>query len=209
MARRLESDKLLFVAVVVLVLFGALMVFSASAVMASQLYGNTYYFLFRQLAWVGVGLVLMVGMMNVDYRRLASPRLIFPALGLQLVLLVAVLFRSPTHHAHRWFHIWAAGFQPSELSKIILVIFLAYFLDLRKGAVNDWKHTLVPIGLVAGSSVALILKGPGCGTALAIGGVVAAMLFPAGVRLGGLRPRRRGLCPPRRGRGAAAASCAP
>ena len=102
MARRLESDKLLFVAVVVLVLFGTLMVFSASAVMASQLYGNSYYFLFRQLAWVGVGLVLMVGMMNLDYRRLASPRLIFPALGLQSVLLVAVLFRSPSHHAHRW-----------------------------------------------------------------------------------------------------------
>ena len=74
MARRLESDKLLFVSVVVLVLFGTLMVFSASAVMASQLYGNSYYFLFRQLAWVGAGLVLMVGMMNLDYRRLASPR---------------------------------------------------------------------------------------------------------------------------------------
>ena len=184
MARRLESDKLLFVSVVVLVLFGTLMVFSASAVMASQLYGNSYYFLFRQLAWVGAGLVLMVGMMNLDYRRLASPRLIFPALGLQLVFLVAVLFRSPSHHAHRWFHIWAAGFQPSELSKIVLVIFLAYFLDLRKGAVNDWKHTLVPIGLVAGSSVALILKEPDFGTALAIGVVFAAMLFAAGLHWG-------------------------
>src|SRR5690348_7306663 len=143
MARRLESDKILFGSVVALVLFGALMVFSSSAVMASQLYGSSYYFLLRQSAWVGMGLVGMVALMNRDYRRLASSRLIFPALGLQLALLLLVLFSSPSHHAHRWFHLGVVGFQPSEFSKVVLVVFLAYFLDLRKGAVNDWKHTLL------------------------------------------------------------------
>jgi cell division protein FtsW len=184
MARRLESDKILFGSVVALVLFGALMVFSSSAVMASQLYGSSYYFLLRQSAWVGVGLVGMVALMNRDYRRLASPRLIFPALGLQLALLLLVLFSSPSHHAHRWFHLGAVGFQPSEFSKAVLVVFLAYFLDLRKGAVNDWKHTLLPIVLVAGISVALILKEPDLGSALALGVVVAAMLFAAGLHWG-------------------------
>lgn len=183
MARKLQFDRILFGAVVVLVLFGALMVFSASAVMASERYGSSYYFLLRQLAWAVVGLTTMVAVMNFDYRRLCNPLLVFPALGLQLILLVAVLFADRSHNAHRWLHVGPASFQPSELSKIVLVIFLAYFLDLRQGAVNDRKHTLLPILLVSGVSVALVVKEPDLGTSLALVLIVAAMLFAAGLRL--------------------------
>lgn len=181
MARKLESDKILFGTVVVLVLFGALMVFSASAVMASERYGHSYYFLLRQGVWAALGLAAMVRVMSVNYRHLRSPALVFPALALQLILLVAVLFADRTHHAHRWFHAGSISFQPSELSKIVLVIFLAYFLDLRKREVNDIKHTLLPIVLVAGASLALVVR-EDLGTTLAIALVVAAMLFVAGVR---------------------------
>ena len=184
MARRLESDKVLFGAVVALVLFGALMVFSASAVMASQRYASSYYFLIRQLAWAVVGLTAMVLVMNVDYRRLESPLFVFPAIGLQLVLLIGVFFLSPSHHTHRWFHLGPANFQPSELSKVVLIIFLAYFLDQQKGEVNDRKHTLLPIALVIGVTVALIVAEPDLGTAIAIGLVVASMLFTAGLHWG-------------------------
>ncbi len=183
MARQLESDRILFGAVVVLVLFGALMVFSASAVMASERYGSSYYFLLRQMAWAGLGLAAMVAVMNVDYRRLANPLLVFSALALQLMLLVVVLFQNPSHHAHRWLRLGPASFQPSEFSKIVLVVFLAYFLDLRRSAVNDWKHTLLPIALVAGVSVALVVKEPDFGTSLVTILIVAAMLFAAGLRL--------------------------
>jgi cell division protein FtsW len=183
MARQLESDRILFGAVVVLVLFGALMVFSASAVLASERYGSSYHFLARQLVWAGVGLVAMVGVMNIDYRRLGNPLVIFPALGLQLILLVVVLFADRAHNAHRWLRLGPASFQPSEFSKIVLVLFLAYFLHLRRGAVNDWRHTLLPIGLVSGVSVALIVKEPDFGTALALVLIVAAILFAAGLRL--------------------------
>jgi len=183
MARRLESDRILFGAVVVLVLFGALMVFSASAVLASERFGSTYYFLVRQLIWAAVGLGLMFAVMHIDYRRMANPLVIFPALGLQFLLLVAVLFADRSHNAHRWLHLGSASLQPSELSKIVLVVFLAYFLSQRQGAVNDWKHTLLPIGLVSGTSVALIVKEPDLGTSLALALIVAAMLFAAGLRL--------------------------
>jgi cell division protein FtsW len=183
MARQLESDRVLFAAVVVLVLFGALMVFSASAVMASQRFGSSYHFLLRQVVWAVVGLAAMLGFMHLDYRRLADPRLVFPALGLQFVLLVVVLFADRSHSAHRWLHVGPANFQPSELSKLVLVLFLAYFLRLRRGAVNEWKHTLLPIGLVAGASVALVVREPDFGTALALVLIVAAMLFAAGLRL--------------------------
>lgn len=182
MARKLESDRILFGSVVLLVFLGALMVFSASAVVASEQHGHSYYFLARQLAWAALGLAAMVAVMNVNYSRLRNPLLIFPALALQLILLVAVLFADRSHNAHRWFHLGSVYFQPSELSKIVLIVFLAYFLDVRKGSVDDVRHTLLPITLVAGTSLALVLKEPDFGTCLAMALVVAAMLFAAGLR---------------------------
>jgi cell division protein FtsW len=182
MAKQLESDKILFGAALVLVLFGTLMVFSASAVTASERYGSSTYFLIRQVAWAVMGLAAMLAMMNLDYRRLSNPLLVFSGVALQLIMLVAVLLQGPNHHAHRWLHLGAVSFQPSEFSKIVLVIFLAYFLELRPGAVNDWKHTLLPIVLVAGASVGLVVAEPDFGTSLALGLIVAAMLFSAGLR---------------------------
>lgn len=183
MARQLQSDKILFAAVAALVLFGALMVFSASAEMAAERYNTGNYFLLRQLAWAAVGLIAVAILMHTDYRRLASPLVVFPALALEFILLIVVLFVHPTNHAHRWFHLGVASFQPSELAKIILTVFLAYLLDLRKGQVNDWKHTLAPIALIAGIMGALVLREPDLGTTLALGMVVAAMLFCAGLDL--------------------------
>jgi cell division protein FtsW len=183
MAKQLQSDKILFGAVVGLVLFGALMVFSASAVLASDNYHSSYYFLWRQLAWAVVGLVAVLVMMQFDYRRLAKPMIVFPALALQFILLVAVLFVDRSHNTHRWFHVGPVSFQPSELAKIVLTVFLAFFLDLRKGEVNDWKHTLAPIALITGIMGLLVLAEPDLGTTLALGLVVLAMLYSAGLHL--------------------------
>jgi cell division protein FtsW len=183
MARRLQSDKILFGIVVALALFGALMVFSASAVTASVKFGKSDYFLIRQMAWTGAGLVAMVMLMHLDYRRLASPVVVFPAVALQSVLLVLVLFADRSHNTRRWLHLGSASLQPSELSKIVLVVFLAYFLEQRQSAVNSVKHTLLPVGLIAGASMALVVVEPDFGTALAMAMIVAAMLFAAGLHL--------------------------
>jgi cell division protein FtsW len=183
MARHLQSDRVLFGAVVALVLFGALMVFSASAVMAADRYDNGNYFLLRQLAWAAAGLIAVAILMHMDYRRLASPMVVFPALALEFILLVAVLFVNRSHNTHRWFHLGIVSFQPSELAKVVLTLFLAFFLDLRKGQVNDWKHTLAPIVLVSGIMAALVFGGRDLGTTLAIGLVLSAMLFSAGLEL--------------------------
>ena len=183
MSRQLQSDKVLFGAVVGLVLFGALMVYSASAVMAADRYSSGDYFLLRQLAWAVAGLIAVGTLMHTDYRLLASPMVVFPALALEIILLVVVLFMSPINHAHRWFHLGVASFQPSELAKIILTVFLAFFLDMRKGAVNDLRHTLLPIALVTGIMGVLVLREPDLGTTLALGMVLAVMLFCSGLNL--------------------------
>jgi cell division protein FtsW len=181
MARLLQSDRVLFAAVVALVLFGALMVFSASAVMAADRYNSGHYFLLRQLAWAGVGMIALGILMYTDYRRLATPIVVFPALAFEIILLVVVLFMDQSHNTHRWFHLGVVSFQPSEMAKIVLVLFLAFFLDLRKGEVNDWKHTLLPIGLVSGIMGLLVLIGRDLGTTMALGLILAAMLFAAGL----------------------------
>jgi cell division protein FtsW len=183
MARRLQSDRILLATVVALMLFGVLMVFSASAVTASARFGSSSYFLIRQLAWGGAGFVAMVAMMYLDYRRLASPVVVFPALALQLMLLVGVLFADRSHNTCRWLHLGSVSLQPSEVSKIVLVLFLAYLLAQRSGDVNNVQYTLLPVGLVTGVSMALVVAEPDFGTALAIAMIVAAMLFTAGVRL--------------------------
>ena len=179
MALRISSDRVLFGTVLVLVLSGLLMVYSASAVIAGLSHGS--YYLLRQVAFAAVGLALMMLMMNVNYRRLARPLVVFPAISLQVVLLTVVFFGSASHNAHRWLHFGSLMFEPSEVSKIALVIFLAWFLDTRKDSIDDWKHTLVPVALVAGSSIALVLKEPDLGTSLTIALILATMLFAAGL----------------------------
>ena len=183
MARRLEADRILFGTVVILVLFGILMVYSASAVIAADRYNSSVYFLVRQVAWAVLGMLLMIGLMNLDYRRLQTPLLIFPALGLQLILLVLALLVSPSHNTHRWLRLGAASFQPSEFSKLVLIVFLAYFLSQRKDKVNDWRQTLLPIGLVGSLDILLVLREPDFGTALAIAVILGAMLYAAGLRV--------------------------
>jgi len=183
MARQLQTDKVLFGTVVVLLLFGLVMVFSASAVVAQEKYGSSYHYLIRQGIWAAIGLLLMVVMMNFDYRRLAKPTVVFPAVAIQVLLLAMALLWDPTHNTHRWLRIGRVTLQPSELSKVIIVIFLAYFLDMRKGEIADWKRTLLPIGLVVGTAGLLILKEPDFGTTLALCMIVAAMLFVAGLPL--------------------------
>jgi cell division protein FtsW len=183
MARRLQSDKILFGAVVGLVLFGALMVFSASAVMAADKYNNGNYFLIRQVAWAAAGFAAVVLLMRLDYRRLNSPLVVFPSLAVVFILLVAVFLVDRSHNTHRWFHLGVASFQPSEFAKIALALFLAFFLNLRKGGINDWKHTLAPIALIAGLMGALVLAEPDLGTAVALVMILVAMLFCAGMEL--------------------------
>ena len=182
MSRRLQSDKVLFGTVVALTLFGALMVFSASAVVAAEKFNSSSYFLIRQLAWAAAGFAALVIMMYVDYRRLASPLVVFTALALEMLLLLAVLFAPRTHNTHRWLHLGPASLQPSELAKLVIVIFMAYFLEQRAVKVNDFAHTLLPVGLVSGATMALVVVEPDFGTALAIAMIVAAMLFVAGLQ---------------------------
>ncbi len=131
MPRSVQPDRWLFSVTVALCLIGAVMVFSASAVMARETYGNGYTFLLRQLAFLTVGLGGMFTLMNVDYRKLREPAVVFTSLTVVLVMLIAVFFLDRQHATHRWIRLGTVGIQPSELAKLAVVIYLAWFLEMR------------------------------------------------------------------------------
>ena len=113
MAKRVGIDKWLFASTLLLVVLGVVMVFSASAVMASERFGSPYHFLLRQLGWAFAGLVVMTLIMNMDYRRLKRPAIVFTLLAVTTLLLLAVFFLDRSHNTHRWVRLGSFfSFQP-------------------------------------------------------------------------------------------------
>jgi cell division protein FtsW len=183
MAKRVSVDRWLFTVTMLLVFVGLVMVFSASAVMARERFGSPYAFLLRQLVWAAAGLVAMVLAMRVDYRRYKSPALVFSLMGLTTLLLISVFFLDRSHHTHRWIHAGGFSFQPSELAKPVLILFLAYFLEGRVKSMDDWRNTLVPAAVPVVVLLGLIVLQPDLGTAIACAGIAACVLYVAGMRM--------------------------
>lgn len=183
MAKRLEPDRLLFGVTLALLSLGIVMVFSASAIHARELTGNPYYFLLRQLLWVALGVAALFGILQLDYRRWRHPGAIFTALFVVIALLVAVLFLDPSRSVHRWIRFGALSFQPSELAKLVLVLFLAYFLERRRHAIDDVAGTLLPASGISLLLVTLVVVEPDLGTAASLSLIAASMFFAAGMRV--------------------------
>lgn len=183
MAKRVSVDRWLFGATLLLVLLGLVMVFSASAVMAKDRFGSPYTFVLRQIGWACAGVLAMVALMRVDYRRYKHSAVVFTLLGVTMVLLVAVLFLDRSHNTHRWIRFGPFSFQPSELAKPALILFLAYFLETRTKSIEDWKHTLLPAVLPSLIFSLLIVKQPDLGTALVCMAMTASVLFVAGMEI--------------------------
>jgi cell division protein FtsW len=187
MAKRVSVDRWLFAVTMLLVFLGLVMVFSASAVMARERFGSPYAFLLKQLVWAAAGLVAMVAAMRVDYRRYKHPALVFSALGLTTLLLISVFFLDRSHNTHRWFRLGAFSFQPSELAKPVLILFLAYFLESRSRTtpdfMDDWRNTLAPAAAPILLLLGLIVLEPDLGTAIACAGIASCILYVAGMRL--------------------------
>src|ERR1700744_4199838 len=184
MAKRVGVDKWLFGVVLLLVLFGLVTVFSASAVMAQSTLGSPYPYVKKQAIWAVLGLVAMVLLMQVDYRRYNNPRVVFPAVAVTMLMLIGVFAVSGSHNTHRWVRFGDLfTFQPSELAKPTLVLFLAYFLQTRIHKMDDWKGTVVRAALPPLLFVALILKEPDLGTAIVCAAVTALMLYLAGMQV--------------------------
>ncbi len=161
-----------------LLLFGVVMVYSASAGKA-----DPHRFLFAQIKWTVLGVIAMAIVRRIDYHKYAQPFFIYGFLGVCVLMLLVVFLFPRINGAHRWINFAGFSAQPSELTKIALVVFLAWFLSdrARDGELDDFWATIAPAGVVMGVLAALIVKEPDLGTTLMLGIVFLAMLFSAGV----------------------------
>ena len=188
MPRRLDNDKWLFIVTLGLCLLGAIMIFSASAVTAEHEYGHSYIFLLRQAAWLVLGLAGMFLLMRTDYRRLREPAVVYTVLCSVGLMLVGAFFLDKSHATHRWIRFGPIGIQPSEIAKLAVILYLAWFLDLkRRNAAglefrkDDFLHNILPAIAPILVGVALILAQPDLGTSVDIILIAAAVLYVAGL----------------------------
>src|SRR5580704_16910560 len=183
MAKRVSVDKWLFTVTLLLVFIGLVMVFSASAVMAKERFGSPYGFLVRQMAWAVAGIVAMLVVMHVDYKKFRRPPIVFTFLGITSLLLIIVFLFRDSHNTHRWIKFGGLSFQPSEVAKPALILYLACFLESRWQQIADWKSILLPAAAPTLLFALLILKEPDLGTAIACVAISTAVLFVAGMGL--------------------------
>jgi cell division protein FtsW len=135
------------------------------------------------LFWAVAGIVAMIAAMKIDYRRYKHPAVVFSLLAVTTILLLSVFALDRSHNTHRWIHWGGFSFQPSELAKPALILFLAFFLETRFKQIEDWRNTLLPAVAPTMIFLLLIVAQPDLGTAIACAGITAAILFVAGMQL--------------------------
>jgi cell division protein FtsW len=179
MSSRIRTDWRLFSAVMLLLLFGLTMVYSASSVVAEVNYHKeTWEFAARQIVAALIGIAIMLVLKRVDYRKLQHPLWVFLPLGVTIMLLIGVIFADPK--AHRWYRVPGLGqFQPSELAKPVLILFLAWFVARREWSINS-RYTIAPTAMVVAGLTLLIGFGD-LGTAAIILSPAVIIFYVAGI----------------------------
>jgi cell division protein FtsW len=185
MVSRLKTDWFMFALAAGLALFGALMVYSASAMIAVRetAGASQFTYFYKQFAFTLAGLAVMFAASRVDYRRLEASVAVYGIFALTVLMLIAVFAFPEINGARRWIRIGPFSIQPSEMAKIALPIFLAYFLTRNEDRVGELKSTVIPcIG-------ALVLLGglvfiePDLGTTIVLCAIFSAVYFAAGAKL--------------------------
>lgn len=185
MPRKSLPDLWLALPVIVLVVLGIVMIYSASAFVAVREHKPQYYFLVRQLVWTVIGGAALAVAYRVDYR--AYRRWALPAAGLVLLLLAAVLvppFGHLKNGVRRWIGLGPVDFQPSEIAKLGLMIFLAAVLAAKREPFLrlGWKAILPELAII-GAALGLIMLEPDLGTTITLAASLGALLFVGGLRL--------------------------
>jgi cell division protein FtsW len=179
-----RMDPLLLFAVLILVGLGIIMVYSASFVIAGQRFGDPYHFLKKQAVAAGLGISLLFLAARIDYHRwriLAVPLLLLS--GFLLLLLILPGIRHQIGGSTRWLRFSFFSFQPAELAKLALVIYMARSLTKKEDKMESFTHGFLPHVVVFGVLFLLVLKQPDFGTGLVFGVIVFVLLFLSGTRL--------------------------
>lgn len=176
-------DPWLLIVVMALLCIGVVMVYSSSSFIAANYEGDAAYYFKRELMWVGLGLVVMLVTMRVDYRywrrlSLAGMLVILP------LLIIVLKFGVSAYGASRWLALGSFfEFQPSELTKLVLALYIADWLARKGNQVGSFLYGLAPFVILVGVVLGLVLLENDLGTAIIIAGIATVMFFTAGANI--------------------------
>ena len=176
-------DVQLLFPVLFLVGIGIVMVYSASSALALKKFGTSYFFLKKQALFAFAGVIVLVISRHFPYKYYR--KLAYPLLGLSLALLAIIQFTDLGLSAGgsiRWMKLGSFSFQPSELARIALVIYLAYSMEKKGEQIKNFAIGFVPHVMVMGGFVVLIFLQPDFGSVAILGALTWIMLFIGGVR---------------------------
>jgi cell division protein FtsW len=177
-----HPDLNMFAVTVALVVFGLVMIYSSSAIFASQQYNNSWYFFQKQMLWALVGFGAFFWLMRTDYHFLQRySRVLIITSIILLVLVLTGIFGREIGGAKRWIMLGPIRFQPSELAKISLLIYIADYLDRKQSQMGKMLKGVAPVLGVMGLVCGLILIEPDMGTSVSLGAVSLGMLFVGGL----------------------------
>ncbi len=179
--RRTPLFLVLFIAVVGLVLLGMVMVLSASAAVSISESDSAWSLFRRQLIWVGIGFVVLLVTMRIDYHKWKI--LALPSIAASMVLLGLVVIPGvgiTANGATRWLSVGPLSFQPSEIAKLGLVLFIAELLARPSRPMENTRITVRPVVVVTGLMVLALAAQPHLGAILVIGSIAVFMMFMAG-----------------------------
>ncbi len=170
--------------VLLLVGMGIVMVYSASSALALERFGSDYYFLKRQAAFALVGIIVLVAFSYIPF-RVYRP-LTYPMLAVVVVMLAIVAFTDlgvSVGGAARWLQLGPVRFQPSELARLALVIYMAYSMSKKDEQVRDFYVGFFPHFLVLGLFSLLLMAQPDFGSVVVFSALTWIMLFVGGCRI--------------------------
>lgn len=174
----------LFMTFTILISIGVVMIYSSSGIYALEVMRNSSHFLIRHLMFLVIGSVCMFTVMLMDYRILqkwAKPIMLVVIILLVLVLIPGI--GKVSSGARRWFNLGPINFQPSEMAKVVLIIFMADYLSRKQHCIRSLRRGFLPAMMVMGLLCILIMKQPDMGNTVLVFSITMSMLFVAGARI--------------------------
>lgn len=182
MVKNIGIDKILIVVITLLALFGLIMVYSSTMIIAKERFGDSLYFLKRQIMWLIMGGIIFGFIVSLRKPVFLNRNFIFIFMFLTYIGLIGVFFVGKVNNSFRWIKFADFSIQPSEFAKIAVVLYLAFSLSRKKTDVNDLKKLsiiLIPVVIIE----LLILREPDFGTFSLILLVSIVMLFISGLKI--------------------------
>ncbi|HTH37745.1 MAG TPA: FtsW/RodA/SpoVE family cell cycle protein, partial [Pyrinomonadaceae bacterium] len=183
MVNKLKIDWFMFAIAAGLALFGAAMVYSASAMIALRESQSQFTYFYKQLAFTLAGLAAMFVVSKIDYRRYQASWFVYGFLALTVLMLIAVFAFPSINGARRWIRFGGLSFQPSEMAKLALPIFLAFFLTKNEKMVGDLRSTVIPCVSALVLLAGLVFIEPDLGTVIVMCAIFSAVYFASGAKI--------------------------